>query len=274
MSNCPELTSIEPGLFASLQFLQELVIRENPKLDYLPVGLVLAGNQPLSVDASGNGLTWVDPGSLPWERVVDLDLTDNQLHCDCRIAWMIRALRQTENHTALCEFPAQMSGLKISELSEEEFKCVLLGPLQVSVLSVCLVMVSLALGIIGFLIYRHKKPTAAISDFPAPGYLQHYKGGCELGWVDKQNGYTDEDWAYLQPKCSCRDMYEVPQHHHDNGVQYTGTQYSLYYLATRNLTLGNLKKRLFILNIYCSIPHDTGKWISIARGWGLLGFGK
>ena len=230
LDNCPELKSIEPGLFASLLFLERLTIQGNPQLEFLPVGLVVAGSRTLSVDLSMNGLTWIDPGSLPWDRVVDLDLSNNQLHCDCRIAWMISALRKIDNHTALCFIPDQFTGVSISELSEDEFKCVVLGPLQVSVLSVCLVMVSLALGIIGFLIYRHKKAAATISDFPAPGYLQqHYKGGCELGWVDKQNGYSDEDWAYLQPKCSCRDVYEVPQGHHDSGTMLTASNGTLRY---------------------------------------------
>ena len=77
-------------------------------------------------------------------------------------------------------------------------------------LSVCLVLVSLFLGVIGFLLYRRSRPAAAIADFPPPAYLNHYKGACELGWVEKPGG-GDGDWAYLEPRCSCRDLYQLPE---------------------------------------------------------------
>ena len=209
LSYSPILTRIEPGVFASLQLLENIIITGCPGLEYLPVGLILDGENPLNIDLRGNGITWIDPGSLPWNRVLRLDLGDNPLHCDCRMVWLIPVLMNI-NHTAICRSPLQFSLVSISDLQEDEFNCVILGPLQVSVVSVCLVLISLALGIIGFLVYRRKKPSGVIADFPPPGYLQHYKGGCELGWPDKPPIFNEADWAYLEPKCSCRELYEIP----------------------------------------------------------------
>ena len=209
VSSCPLLTRIEPGVFTSLQLLENISIVGCPELEYLPVGLILDGENPLNINLGGNGITWIDPGSLPWDRVSSLDLSGNSLHCDCRMVWLVPVLKNL-NHTAICRSPLQFSLVPVVDLRQEEFNCVILGPLQVSVVSVCLVLVSLALGIIGFLVYRRKKPSGVIADFPPPGYLQHYKDGCELGWPDKPSMFTDADWAYLEPKCSCREMYEMP----------------------------------------------------------------
>ena len=67
--------------------------------------------------ARDNGLRWLDPGSLPWERVSLLDLSNNSLHCDCAMAWMISA---GLNLTATCSSPAQFTGLNVQDLDQAD----------------------------------------------------------------------------------------------------------------------------------------------------------
>jgi len=212
ISNVQGLVSIEPGIFAGLQNLQNITITSNPLLTFLPVGMVISGERALSVTASDNGLTWLDPGCLPWDRLVYFDLSNNPLHCDCRLAWLAKTIAPT-SHTAVCASPQELSGKNLTELKPDQLHCVFLGPLQVSVVSVCLVMISLALGCVTFLIYRSRRPRPAIADFPPPAYhINNYK--CD-DWQNKGHENDSSRWTFLEPDCGCQSVF------HANGNQQT-----------------------------------------------------
>ena len=187
LSGSPLLESLAPGLLAGLPLLETICLSSLPRLTSLPVGLVLEGSRPLTLIARGSGLSWIDPGCLPWDRVQALDLTGNPLHCDCRLAWLVASLASLEHglasiehgqasiehgqasgeHTAICASPPSLAGHHLRHLRPDQLRCVFLGPLQVapllhlhllqvSMVSICLVVISLALGCFTFLIYRHR----------------------------------------------------------------------------------------------------------------------
>lgn len=204
ISHVQGLVSIEPGIFAGLQNLENITITSNPLLTFLPVGMVISGQRALSVSASDNGLTWLDPGCLPWDRLVYLDLSNNPLHCDCRLAWLAKTIASSY-HTAVCASPQELSGKNLTALKPDQLRCVFLGPLQVSVVSVCLVVISLALGCVTFLIYRSRRPRPAIADFPPPAYhINNYK--CD-DWQNKEHENDSSRWTFLEPDCGCQSVF-------------------------------------------------------------------
>ena len=54
ISHVQGLVSIEPGIFAGLQNLENITITSNPLLTFLPVGMVISGERALSVSVSDN----------------------------------------------------------------------------------------------------------------------------------------------------------------------------------------------------------------------------
>ena len=157
LSSMEHLETLAPGSLASLERLRSLTITGNPGLRSIPQGLLTSARHQLSVNLSSNGLIWLDPASLPWPRVTDLDLSSNPLHCDCRLTWLTE-LTGPEVTGAECAGPGKMTGLTLAADSPTQLMtCSLLGPSHLSLLSVILVIISLALGCISFAIYTFRR---------------------------------------------------------------------------------------------------------------------
>ena len=152
-----QLETLAPGSLARFERLRSLSITGNPRLRSLPRGLLTSARHPLTVNLTSNGLTWLDPASLPWPRVKELDLTSNPLHCDCHLTWLTE-LTSTEVTGAQCAGPGELTGHTLSaDTPTQLMTCSLLRPSHISLLSVILVIISLALGCISFAIYTFRR---------------------------------------------------------------------------------------------------------------------
>ena len=146
-SNMPALQDFRPGALSLFRGLEKLVVTGNKGVRWLPPGLLPQSDGPLTVNLSSNGLTWLDPSSLPWPRVSLLDLTDNPLHCDCELSWLTEFSTLTG---AVCASPPALADLNMQDINISKMSCALLRPAQISVLSLVLVLVSLLLGCVSF----------------------------------------------------------------------------------------------------------------------------
>ena len=159
LSSMAHLETLAPGTLVRFERLRSLAITGNPKLRTLPKGMVTTAQHQLTVNLSSNGLTWIDPASLPWPRVKELDLTSNPLHCDCHLTWLTE-LTSTEIIGAQCAGPGKLTGHTLSaDTPTELMTCSLLAPSHISLLSIILVIISLALGCISFAIYTFRRFT-------------------------------------------------------------------------------------------------------------------
>ena len=190
ISNCPRLKTIQSGIFAGLHDLRNITIRDNSLLTFLPAGLVISTSTPLFIDAAGNGLASIDSRSFPWEQIIYLDLSNNPLHCDCQLAWLPKTL-SASSASAVCQSPSHLAGEQLPLLSPEKFHCDLLHPLQLPVLSACLVILSVTLGCASFLAYRARRPRPAIADFPPPPYHLH-------GFKADETVTQDLKWSFIE----------------------------------------------------------------------------
>jgi Leucine-rich repeat (LRR) protein len=245
--DCPRLVSLELGLFPSrLHQLEMVTIRACPHLEVLPAGLIersttaddalqsnptldnvtsaaassssreRSSKRQLTIIAADNGIRWVEAGSLPWSELTLLDLADNPLHCDCGLAQAGGASAEPPQLVGTCHSPETLAGRNISDLSSEELAChslpLYLGPLEVSLLAVGLVLIALAAGIISFLVYQSGRKSvraATVADVHSPplvAYLAPYGGQSANSWKEKERIYSvSDEWCYLSPACGCRD---------------------------------------------------------------------
>ena len=109
---------------------------------------------------SNNKMT-LQKGSLNFQRIFFailvqvLDLSQNPLHCDCHLSWLTQ-LSVTQVISATCYSPRNVAGTRVSEMVTSHMTCSILNPAQISMLSVCLVIISLMLGIISFACYTFR----------------------------------------------------------------------------------------------------------------------
>ena len=100
-------------------------------------------------------------GSLNFQRIFFailvqvLDLSQNPLHCDCHLSWLTQ-LSVTQVISATCYSPRNVAGTRVTEMVTSHMTCSILNPAQISMLSVCLVIISLMLGIISFACYTFR----------------------------------------------------------------------------------------------------------------------
>ena len=201
------LVRVEPAALADLTSLTNLSLANNPRLTFLPAGLLpAAGQAEVSVVLAGcTSLATLDPACLPWSRLASLDLADTRLECDCRLAWLptrLAALPRPVPRPALCAAPPALVGRKLKEIGGAELRCALLGPAHLSALSVCLVLLSLSLGCVTFACYTCRRPKLAIADLPGRR-LQFQSSESGGGKGEERGAGRDSRWTFLQPDCQC-----------------------------------------------------------------------
>ena len=222
LSSMAHLESLAPGSLARFERLRTLTITDNPQLRTIPQGLLTSARHQLKVNLSSNGLTWLDPASLPWPRVKELDLTSNPLHCDCHLIWLTE-VTSTEVRGAECAGPGQLAGHALTaDTPTHLMTCSVLGPGHISMLSVILVIISLGLGCISFAIYtfrrnlpRHRRLAIAemsVSKSPWNTFSNDYfahepaelssQQSCDR--LDILQEAAPSRWTFMQPDCDCR----------------------------------------------------------------------
>ena len=220
INNISSLHTIHPGALAMFDKLENVVITNNPSLHEIHQGLLTSSKRHVSVNLSGNGITWLDPACLPWPRVSLLDLTGNPLHCDCHLSWLTH-MSSTRVLSATCHTPAQLSGTNVTGLDTGHMSCALMGPAQISLMSVCLVIISLILGCISFACYTCRRSIPrrlGISDLPTktpwqtfsndycPHDLHHQTPMASVSCDNIVAGAAPSRWTFIQPECDCRDQ--------------------------------------------------------------------
>lgn len=166
VSHMPSLNIIGEGTLTWFTRLEQLTIIDNPGLVSLPANLVTTSlSHQLMVNLSGNSLTWLDSTCLPWSRVSSLDLSDNPLHCDCRMSLWLSRLTLGDTMTRMsgtCASPPHMLGTNISTIDttdQDTQSCPtsIMSPDQISLISVVLVLASIVLGCVSFACYTLRR---------------------------------------------------------------------------------------------------------------------
>ena len=90
--------------------------------------------------------------------------------------------------SVICASPRHMTGLNLRLLHRSQLACPFLGPTQISVICLLLVLLSLTVSTTAFLVYRHRQRHGQSSD------KQQQKNCCPYDW-----SHAHEGWAYAEP---------------------------------------------------------------------------
>ena len=168
VSRVPGLSLIKEFSLSMFNSLNTLIITDNPLVTTLPAHLLTSAPGQLRVNLSSNSITWLHSLCLPWSRVALLDLSLNELECDCRMNWLTQV--SMASVSGVCSSPQHLVNTSVSSVDPDTLvSCSsLMDPHNISLISVCLVILSFMLGCVSFACYtlRRNMPLRrlAISD--------------------------------------------------------------------------------------------------------------
>lgn len=173
LSNCPNLLAIQSSTFDRFPHLTNITISNNPQLVSLGPSLIQSTQKKLSVDLSNNGLSWLDPKTLPWSQVLSLDLSNNPLHCDCSLSWLADILVNMPHHQAICQTPSHITGTNITQYTALQ-ECNTIESWHISVIITTSIIIILA-ALFGILVlYQCRRPKAScdrVQDMAPASYM-------------------------------------------------------------------------------------------------------
>lgn len=112
----------------------------------------------IEISLRGNALITLHRDTLPWDKIKEVDLSDNPWRCDCHLQWFANLTydERTEEQF-LCKTPYKHFNQRVKLLTPDDFTCSLLQN-DVFIVGGVLLMIILATGLtsIGFLINKLK----------------------------------------------------------------------------------------------------------------------
>lgn len=112
----------------------------------------------IEISLRGNALITLHQDTLPWDKIKEVDLSDNPWRCDCHLQWFANLTydERTEEQF-ICKTPYKHFNQRIKLLTHDDFTCSLLQN-DVFIVGGVLLMIILATGLtsIGFLINKLK----------------------------------------------------------------------------------------------------------------------
>ncbi len=119
LSNNPRLSDIQPYAFPRILHIQTLLL-------------------------SNTGLTSLHEDSIPWNRLIKLDLSGTRMVCSCQLAWLTSSGDVTGG---VCSQPSRLAGTNLSQITTADLGCGYQYSEEVIVVAiVCAVVLVLALG--------------------------------------------------------------------------------------------------------------------------------
>jgi len=119
LSNNPRLSDIQPYAFPRILHIQTLLL-------------------------SYTGLTSLHEDSIPWNRLIKLDLSGTRMVCSCQLAWLTSSGDVTGG---VCSQPSRLAGTNLSQITTADLGCGYQYSEEVIVVAiVCAVVLVLALG--------------------------------------------------------------------------------------------------------------------------------
>uniref|UniRef100_A0A182PPH6 LRRCT domain-containing protein n=1 Tax=Anopheles epiroticus TaxID=199890 RepID=A0A182PPH6_9DIPT len=235
VSGSLKLARIESGAFAHNTNLEEIVIASNKALADIQEGALSGLPHLRKVVLKDNALTTLSDGMLSWNDLVELDLSDNPILCDCQILWLRNLLVSRSNGTAavgpsqqipiVCAAPDRLRGQVLQSLSPELLGCTHPDRQQQAIICVVLVCAAAVLTTLALVIYKCRRRIQEV--------VKGSWGSNGIGRKEReyQKTFSEEDYSARHPHPgppggglaihpTTLNNYQINNHHHSHGIRH------------------------------------------------------
>ncbi|XP_058831778.1 insulin-like growth factor-binding protein complex acid labile subunit [Topomyia yanbarensis] len=127
ISGALNLKRIQSGAFSSNPNLETVIIASNKELHEIDEGAFSGLPHIRKAILRDNKITTFREELLPWTHLVDFDLSENPLTCDCQMLWLRNLLHrkniETEDSQIVCVYPERLHDEPLREISPEILGC-------------------------------------------------------------------------------------------------------------------------------------------------------
>lgn len=219
------LRKIQIGAFSSNTNLETLIISSNKVLADVQEGALSGLPHLKTVILRGNAITTFAEGLFPWNELHTFDLSENPIHCDCRVLWL-RNLLITKNlsqtsETVLCASPERLREEPLRILSSDLLGCAHTDSRRQALIGAFVVATAATITALALVIYRCRRRIREI--------LKGGWGNSALGRKEReyQKTFSDEDYMSRQTAHPCSlgvhpslaNYSHNPHHPHHPGIR-------------------------------------------------------
>lgn len=196
------LKRIESGAFGTNTNLETLIIASNKILTEVQEGALSGLPHLKHVTLRDNALATLQEGLFQWNDLHTLDLSENDISCDCRILWLrnLLVLKNATNDNianVLCKSPERLRDEPLRTVSPELLGCAHSDPRKQAMIGALLVGSAATLTALALIIYRCRRKIREV--------LKGGWGNSALGRKEReyQKTFSDEDYmARHQHSCN------------------------------------------------------------------------
>ncbi|XP_028969078.1 insulin-like growth factor-binding protein complex acid labile subunit [Galendromus occidentalis] len=126
VESATELRSVDSNALIDNQQLESIVLSRNVRLKSLDSATFRPLSRLRSVNLRGNGLSHIPVdllSAVSWDDLIELDLRDNPLVCNCSLRWLLNKRRQQQQAT-----PVKVAGVTAVAFSTASFNSSLSSP--------------------------------------------------------------------------------------------------------------------------------------------------
>ncbi|XP_050080437.1 leucine-rich repeats and immunoglobulin-like domains protein 1 [Anopheles maculipalpis] len=237
ISGSLKLTRVESGAFAQNTNLEEIVIASNKALTDIQEGALSGLPHLRRIVLKDNALSTLTDGMLSWNELVELDLSENPLLCDCQILWLRNLLVSRSNVTAaghtptqqipvVCAAPDRLRDQVLQSLSPELLGCTHSDRQQQAIICVVLVSAAAILTALALVIYKCRRRIQEV--------VKGSWGSNGIGRKEReyQKTFSEEDYSARHPHPgppggglaihpTTLNNYQINNHHHhSHGIRH------------------------------------------------------
>uniref|UniRef100_A0AAG5DQL6 LRRCT domain-containing protein n=1 Tax=Anopheles atroparvus TaxID=41427 RepID=A0AAG5DQL6_ANOAO len=239
ISGSLRLNRIESGAFEANANLEEIVIASNKALTDIQEGALSGLPHLRRIVLKDNALTTLTDGMLSWNELVELDLSENPILCDCQILWLRNLLVSKSNASStlagsapapinqipvVCAAPDRLREQVLQNLSPELLGCSHPDRQQQAIICVVLVSAAAILTTLALVIYKCRRRIQEV--------VKGSWGSNGIGRKEReyQKTFSEEDYSARHPHpCpggglaihpTTLNNYQINNHHHSHGIRH------------------------------------------------------